>query len=260
MATRFLMHSCKHWFMSSVYNFCRWGANIPPGKLTRATRSKERQLLLQATLSNVVLLFKLPVGDNKHLNFEGNGVWKGTNCFFFLVNMPHLTTVTQNVLSVGRLSCKIKRHWMHSHLAILDISLIRESGQTIIVKKSQLIQCKYFICDCTVYYIKNMTKQQIVKLKLWHPFSCTTEQKWTKPNVNFVFKPKRLQCWLHQWYKRNLRRGARLHVGAILYYPRLNPSSVQNQMKLYLQWKIYEQLCICDFPQWNLQPRLLLTV
>ena len=35
---------------------------------------------------------------------------KGNRLFFFLLNMPHLTTVTQNVLSDGRLCCKIKRH------------------------------------------------------------------------------------------------------------------------------------------------------
>ena len=68
---------------------------------------------------------------------------------FFLLNMPHLTTVTQNVLSDGGLCCKIKRHWMHSHLAILDISLIRESGQTIIVKKTQLMTA------CTSNFIEH---------------------------------------------------------------------------------------------------------
>ena len=47
MATRFLMHSCKHWFMSSLCNFCRWGANIAPGKMSWATRKKERRRLLQ---------------------------------------------------------------------------------------------------------------------------------------------------------------------------------------------------------------------
>ena len=149
MATRFLMHSYKHWFMSSLCNFCRWGANIAPDKMPWATRSKEKRLLLQVTLNNVVLIFKLPLGDNKHLNFEGNGGWKGTDCFFFLLNMPHLTTVTQNVLSDGGLCCKIKRHWMHSHLAILDISLIRESGQTIIVKKTQLMTA------CTSNFIEH---------------------------------------------------------------------------------------------------------
>ena len=74
---------------------------------------------------------------------------KGNRLIFFLLNMPHLTTVTQNVLSDGRLCCKIKRHWMDSHLAILDISLIRESGQTIIVKKTQLMTA------CTSNFIEH---------------------------------------------------------------------------------------------------------
>lgn len=150
MATRFLMHSCKHWFMSSLCNFCRWGGKHCSRQNALSDKEQGKTTAVTGlTLNNVVLLFKLPLGDNKHLNFEGNDGWKGTDCYFFLLNMPHLTTVTQNVLSDGRLCCKIKRHWMHSHLAILDISLIRESGQTIIVKKTQLMTA------CTSNFIEH---------------------------------------------------------------------------------------------------------
>lgn len=94
--------------------------------------------------------------------------WKGTD-YFFLLNMPHLMTVSLNVLSDVRLCCKSKRHWMHSHLVILDNSLIRESGQTIIVKKTKLIHCKYFMCDCTSNRNRaqqnNISKSKRIKIR-----------------------------------------------------------------------------------------------
>ena len=34
---------CKHWFTLSVWNFCCWVANVPPGKMSLASRSKEKQ-------------------------------------------------------------------------------------------------------------------------------------------------------------------------------------------------------------------------
>ena len=30
---------CKHWFTSSVCNFCHWGADVPPGEISLAARS-----------------------------------------------------------------------------------------------------------------------------------------------------------------------------------------------------------------------------
>ena len=40
---------CKHWFTSSVWNFCRWIADVPPRETPPAARSKEKRLFLQAT-------------------------------------------------------------------------------------------------------------------------------------------------------------------------------------------------------------------
>ena len=39
---------CKYWFMSSVWNFCRWVADLPPCKTSPAVRSVEKQLFSQA--------------------------------------------------------------------------------------------------------------------------------------------------------------------------------------------------------------------
>ena len=43
---------CKHWFMSSLWNFCHWGTDIPPGETSiPATRSNKKQLYSQTTFS-----------------------------------------------------------------------------------------------------------------------------------------------------------------------------------------------------------------
>ena len=42
--------SYKHWFMSSVRNFCHWSTDVPCDEKSLATRSKEKQLYLQASL------------------------------------------------------------------------------------------------------------------------------------------------------------------------------------------------------------------
>ena len=39
---------CKYWFTSSVWNFYRWVADVPPHETSQAARSKEKQLFLQA--------------------------------------------------------------------------------------------------------------------------------------------------------------------------------------------------------------------
>ena len=39
---------CKYWFTSSVWNFLRWGADIPPGVTSLAARSEKRRLFSQA--------------------------------------------------------------------------------------------------------------------------------------------------------------------------------------------------------------------
>ena len=42
---------CKHWFTSSVWNFCCWGADVPPGETYLEGRSKEKRLFSQARIS-----------------------------------------------------------------------------------------------------------------------------------------------------------------------------------------------------------------
>ena len=38
----------KHWFTSSVWNFCRWVADVLPGETSLAARSKKKRLYSQA--------------------------------------------------------------------------------------------------------------------------------------------------------------------------------------------------------------------
>ena len=40
---------CKHWFASSVWNFCLWVADFPPRETSLATKSEEKRMFLQAT-------------------------------------------------------------------------------------------------------------------------------------------------------------------------------------------------------------------
>ena len=42
--------SYKHWFTSSIRNFCHWSTDVPSDEKSLATRSKEKQLYLQASL------------------------------------------------------------------------------------------------------------------------------------------------------------------------------------------------------------------
>ena len=50
---------CKHWFTSSVWNFCHWGADVPPGETSLAGRSKEKGLYLAANnaVKNLLKLY-----------------------------------------------------------------------------------------------------------------------------------------------------------------------------------------------------------
>ena len=40
---------CKHWLTSSVWSFCRCGADLPPGKTSQVARSKEKRWYSQVT-------------------------------------------------------------------------------------------------------------------------------------------------------------------------------------------------------------------
>ena len=39
---------CKHWFSSSVWNFCFWVQAVPPFEMSKAVRSKKKRLFSQA--------------------------------------------------------------------------------------------------------------------------------------------------------------------------------------------------------------------
>ena len=41
---------CKHWFASSVWNFCRWVTDVPPRKTSPVAKSKEKRMFSQASL------------------------------------------------------------------------------------------------------------------------------------------------------------------------------------------------------------------
>ena len=39
----------KHWFVSSVWNFCRWVTDLPPCEMSPAAKSEDKWMFLQAT-------------------------------------------------------------------------------------------------------------------------------------------------------------------------------------------------------------------
>ena len=41
----------KHWFTSSVLNFCRWVADVPPRETSPAAKSEAKQMFSQANLT-----------------------------------------------------------------------------------------------------------------------------------------------------------------------------------------------------------------
>ena len=41
---------CKHWFASSIWNFCRWVANVPPRERSPAAKSEEKRMFSQAKI------------------------------------------------------------------------------------------------------------------------------------------------------------------------------------------------------------------
>ena len=45
---------CKHWFTSSVWNFCHWVADVPPRETSTAARSDEKRLFSQGTIAVAV--------------------------------------------------------------------------------------------------------------------------------------------------------------------------------------------------------------
>ena len=44
---------CKLWFASSVWNFCRWVADVPPRETSATAKSEEKRMFSQATKTKV---------------------------------------------------------------------------------------------------------------------------------------------------------------------------------------------------------------
>ena len=45
---------CKHWFASSVWNFCRWVADVPPRETSPVAKSEDKRMFTQASLGSVL--------------------------------------------------------------------------------------------------------------------------------------------------------------------------------------------------------------
>ena len=41
---------CKHWFASTVWNFCHWVADVPPRETSPAAKSEEKRMFSQANI------------------------------------------------------------------------------------------------------------------------------------------------------------------------------------------------------------------
>ena len=74
---------CKHWLASSVWNFCRWVADVPPLKTSPATKSEEKRVFLQAII-----------------------IWAYLSCSFFLVGPMTTKSDLCHFLHWPRLFCQ----------------------------------------------------------------------------------------------------------------------------------------------------------
>ena len=108
----------KHWFASSVWNFCRWVADVPPHEMSPAAKSKEKQMFLQAnrgTCRAFVILFwkscKCPtVGLDVHTRTQWWGLKRWYNVppgtipkLYFPVNklkIPYLLEISNNLIKM----------------------------------------------------------------------------------------------------------------------------------------------------------------
>ena len=83
MGTPWLPHLlCKHRFLSSVWNFCHWVADVPPCETSPAGKSKEKQLFSQA----IFLPFTGQVQDCRKYP-HAHCIWVKNSAWFW--NMPH---------------------------------------------------------------------------------------------------------------------------------------------------------------------------
>ena len=100
----------KHWFTSSVWNFCRWVADVPPRQTSPAAKSEEKRMFSQATSSSSSLFYLFTgkyfyieatyhnVGDNAKLTFAVPRN-KSSCCLKFFYHMNGPTMGTLNVFS-----------------------------------------------------------------------------------------------------------------------------------------------------------------
>ena len=94
---------CKHWFASSVWNFCSWVADVPPRETSLTEKSEEKQMFSQANnfyvnfaevllLDGTAMSISMPFLSFLSLNMPGWGfAQKGWNrCLYISHNTPCL--------------------------------------------------------------------------------------------------------------------------------------------------------------------------
>ena len=95
----------KHWFASSVWNFCRWVADVPPHETSPAAKSEEKRMFSQAnrgTCRAFVILFwkscKCPSACGARCSYNNPMVGLKK-----MVPMPHPGTTPKLYFPVNKL-------------------------------------------------------------------------------------------------------------------------------------------------------------
>ena len=82
---------CKHWFTSSVWNFCRWVADVPPRKPSPSGNDDSQKNSGHFMTPSLVFLW-MTSGEQLQ-KFHTNQVLGSGLCFWLLeANFPHATT------------------------------------------------------------------------------------------------------------------------------------------------------------------------
>ena len=90
---------CRHWFASSVWNYCHWVADVPPRETSPATKSEEKRMFSQARKDltpkqqlKMFTCFILP--SFKASVTSKRPFWLAFT--FFRVSIAHLRNLVQN--------------------------------------------------------------------------------------------------------------------------------------------------------------------
>ena len=104
---------CERWFPSSVWNFCRWVADVPPRETSPAAKSEEKRMFWQAKLCGTICQLKV----YERGTFSGVEPWGGD--FVSAPNPPPLfhpnhkpsVAIYKHILKMSH-----KLLWVLSHL------------------------------------------------------------------------------------------------------------------------------------------------